>query len=205
MALKKCSGIVALAFGSSLLLISAQAVAQFSQSRSWCENRNGAFSPEVAIKGCDTVISSGKVSEGDLALSHYNRGRAYVSKQDYGRAITDFTDAIRLDPNYSLAYFGRASVYSDKKDYDHAIALDRSWRELRVRLHRTGSKVWLCSRLLWKPARQGARLLRLARRQVLVPNGQIALARFNFACAFAEPWRGLALMTRLFAPPASSN
>lgn len=42
-------------------------------------------------------------------------------KQDYDRAITDATEAIRLDPNHAIAYATRAATYRDKKDYDQAV------------------------------------------------------------------------------------
>ena len=43
-------------------------------------------------------------------------------KHDFDRAIADFTEAIRLDPNPDLAYQWRGDAYSDKGEYDKAIA-----------------------------------------------------------------------------------
>jgi tetratricopeptide (TPR) repeat protein len=43
-------------------------------------------------------------------------------KAVYDRAIADFTQAIRLDPNNANAYRERGNAYSDKGDYDRAIA-----------------------------------------------------------------------------------
>jgi tetratricopeptide (TPR) repeat protein len=43
-------------------------------------------------------------------------------QDDYNRAIADFTQAIRIDPNYALAYSNRGSAYLQKGDYDIAIA-----------------------------------------------------------------------------------
>ena len=37
-------------------------------------------------------------------------------------AISDFNDAIRLDPKYALAYNNRGFAWSVKKDHDKAIA-----------------------------------------------------------------------------------
>jgi len=37
-------------------------------------------------------------------------------------AIADYTQAIRIDPNYASAYNNRGSAYSNKNDYDRAIA-----------------------------------------------------------------------------------
>ncbi|GHT84011.1 hypothetical protein FACS1894137_06500 [Spirochaetia bacterium] len=43
-------------------------------------------------------------------------------KAIYDRAIADFTQAIRLDPNDAGAYCERGNAYVDKQDYDRAIA-----------------------------------------------------------------------------------
>jgi tetratricopeptide (TPR) repeat protein len=43
-------------------------------------------------------------------------------QQAYDKAIEDYTQAIRLDPNSSIAYRERGKAYSDKGDQDKAIA-----------------------------------------------------------------------------------
>jgi tetratricopeptide (TPR) repeat protein len=43
-------------------------------------------------------------------------------KAVYDRAIADYTQAIRLDPNFAEAYNARGNAYHHKKDYDRAIA-----------------------------------------------------------------------------------
>jgi Tfp pilus assembly protein PilF len=43
-------------------------------------------------------------------------------KQSYDKAISDFTEAIRLDPKYALAYYNRHLAYQSKGDYEKAIA-----------------------------------------------------------------------------------
>jgi Tfp pilus assembly protein PilF len=56
------------------------------------------------------------------AVDYFNRGNAYLSKKDYGRAIADYDEALRLNPNYAASYFNRGVAYFSKKDYDRAIA-----------------------------------------------------------------------------------
>ena len=41
---------------------------------------------------------------------------------DYNRAIADYNQALKLDPNYVSAYYSRGNVYYNLKDYDRAIA-----------------------------------------------------------------------------------
>jgi tetratricopeptide (TPR) repeat protein len=62
-------------------------------------------------------------------IAYYYRGLAYFrhgvvndNKGDYDRAIADYTQALRLDPNDANAYYWRGYVYSNKGDYDLAIA-----------------------------------------------------------------------------------
>ncbi len=49
------------------------------------------------------------------------RGTKYNLNSDYDRAIADFNEAIRLDPNSAAAFYGRAAVYYNMGDYDRAI------------------------------------------------------------------------------------
>ena len=54
---------------------------------------------------------------------HYSiRGDAYQWKDDYDRAIADYTQAIRLNPDDAYAYYSRGKAYHWKDDYDRAIA-----------------------------------------------------------------------------------
>ena len=46
----------------------------------------------------------------------------YRDKGDIDRAIADFSEAIRLDPNDAMAFNNRGIAYSDKGDHDRAIA-----------------------------------------------------------------------------------
>ena len=51
-----------------------------------------------------------------------NRANAHRVKGDNDRAIADYTDAIRLDPNFVTAYYNRGVTYRAKGDSDRAIA-----------------------------------------------------------------------------------
>src|SRR5262249_1166922 len=54
------------------------------------------------------------VSEPKDAAAYFKRGSAYRAKEDYDRAIMDYTEAIRLDPNSASAYNNRGLAYQDK-------------------------------------------------------------------------------------------
>ena len=40
-----------------------------------------------------------------------NRGNAYSKKGDYNRAISNYTEAIVLNPNYAIAYYNRGRMW----------------------------------------------------------------------------------------------
>jgi tetratricopeptide (TPR) repeat protein len=56
------------------------------------------------------------------AAFYNSRGSYFYQTEDYDEAISDFGEAIRLDPNDAQAYYNRGSAYDEKKDYDKAIS-----------------------------------------------------------------------------------
>jgi tetratricopeptide (TPR) repeat protein len=51
-----------------------------------------------------------------------NRGLLYEEKGDLDRALREFAEAVRLNPQDSLNYLTRGRAYKGRKDYDKAIA-----------------------------------------------------------------------------------
>jgi len=62
-----------------------------------------------------------KSTSSSTAQDFINSGNTYYDKGDYDRAIVDYTQAIKLDPNYNDAYYNRGNAYFDKGDYNRAI------------------------------------------------------------------------------------
>ena len=65
------------------------------------------------------------------ADAFYDSGKLYHIDGQHELPIQDYTEAIRLDPQYAIAYRGRGVVYSDLgqhqrsiQDYDEAIRPD---------------------------------------------------------------------------------
>jgi tetratricopeptide (TPR) repeat protein len=73
------------------------------------------------IAGCTRAIQDPAESAGNRAIAHHNRGDAYFGMAVLDRALTEFNEAIKLDPKFAAAYLGRGMVYARKSDYDRAI------------------------------------------------------------------------------------
>lgn len=59
---------------------------------------------------------------GAPASVHFNRGVEWYAKNELDRALSEFNEAIRLDPDSASTYCCRGLVWYDKKDLDRAIA-----------------------------------------------------------------------------------
>ena len=53
---------------------------------------------------------------------YFNRGKERGNSKDYSGAISDFTNAIRIKPDYAYAYYNRGFSKNKLKDYLGAIA-----------------------------------------------------------------------------------
>ena len=60
--------------------------------------------------------------DGGGAAEAFQRGVSAYEKDDLDTSIADFTEAIRLDPEFAEAYCGRGISYRNKGEYDKAIA-----------------------------------------------------------------------------------
>jgi tetratricopeptide (TPR) repeat protein len=56
------------------------------------------------------------------AITHYDNGETFRNKSEWALAIKEYTEAIRLNPNYALAYHNRGRAYEGNNDLDRAIA-----------------------------------------------------------------------------------
>jgi tetratricopeptide (TPR) repeat protein len=78
-------------------------------------------SGDAAIADCTRAIQSGRFTGHALALKFSNRGVEWRLKGDYERAISDYDDAIRLDPKYADAWYNRCIAYNRTQKYDLAL------------------------------------------------------------------------------------
>jgi tetratricopeptide (TPR) repeat protein len=68
------------------------------------------------------IMASALFAQSAAAEAAFKRGVEYAGKEEYDAAITHFSEAIRLFPNYADALNERGSAYISRKDHDRAIA-----------------------------------------------------------------------------------
>jgi tetratricopeptide (TPR) repeat protein len=89
----------------------------------------GKAAGEESIAACSRRISSGELAGRDLAVAYRNRAWALESGGNNERAISDYDEALRIDPKYAHALANRATAWRNKGDRDRAIAdLDEAIR-----------------------------------------------------------------------------
>ena len=74
------------------------------------------------IAGCARIIGDRKEPANNRAIAYSNRGAAWYTKGDHDRAVADFSDAIKLNPNFVDAYTNRGLAFREKRDYARAIS-----------------------------------------------------------------------------------
>src|SRR5262249_41070978 len=123
-----------LAFATAVALSPLTRDAAWSLTRQevdWCVNMGNAYPPDMRIAGCTAVIESGQWYGHGLIWAYVNRGLAHATKRDL-RAIADFDEAIKIEPQQTRALFERGRFYAavvgdlDRavQDFDAAIAAD---------------------------------------------------------------------------------
>jgi tetratricopeptide (TPR) repeat protein len=77
-----------------------------------CEQASG----DEPIAACTRAIASGAYQGHDLAKLHYDRAFEYQARRDNDRAIADYSESIRLNPNSAMALYLRGVAKQKKGD-----------------------------------------------------------------------------------------
>ena len=127
---------------------------------------------------------SSREDRSDEALE---RGNAAADRKDYDTAISEFTEAIRLDPQSDGAYHGRASAYADKGEYARAVAdYNEAIRLAPDDPASLTSLAWLLATCPDAGHRDGKRAVELATRACKLSGWKDANDLENLAAGYAE-------------------
>jgi len=85
-----------------------------------CEPREG-FLPRRADRRLCRNSPVRPPNGSNRAGIYTDRGRAYYDKKDYDRAIADYDEALKINPNLVPAYNDRGVAHHDRRDHDRAI------------------------------------------------------------------------------------
>lgn len=73
------------------------------------------------LRGSEKII----IGPNPRSVKSYNKATKFFVKQEFGKAITHYTDAIKWYPAYTKAYLNRAISYARLRDIDNAC---KDWR-----------------------------------------------------------------------------
>jgi tetratricopeptide (TPR) repeat protein len=83
--------------------------------------KDGQHSPE-AIENCTFAITTEPIYGHLLAATYVNRGTMYLGALNYGSAIKDFDDALKVEPNLGVAYVNRGGALIGLRKFKEAEA-----------------------------------------------------------------------------------
>ena len=99
--------------------------------KEWAQCAPGpTVTDDQRIAGCTAIIKAGKAEPVYLSAAYAYRGALYSKRRDFGRAITDFDQTIRLRPvngeksrqaDRADAFDKRGYAYASKGDLDRGI------------------------------------------------------------------------------------
>lgn len=85
-----------------------------------CQDEDKAA--ELRARACTILITTKTIDDSIRAEALLNRGSVQLEAGDADAAIADFTDGIRLNPQYPALYSHRAEAYQEKGQLDLALA-----------------------------------------------------------------------------------
>jgi tetratricopeptide (TPR) repeat protein len=100
----------------TICLIICCCVGAFADELSDCQQEANL---DTAVSSCSLIIEGRAL--GDRASAYKWRGWSYFKKAEYSQAISDYSEAIRLNPADAKSYSNRGDAYNKKGEYNRAI------------------------------------------------------------------------------------
>ena len=104
-----------------LVTLAAAQVDPIVRQAESCGREDGS-AVQQRIAACTAIIRSDRLTPPNRALALIHRGNAYAAERQYGQAITDYDEAIKLNAPDDSAYIQRAIANRAMGNLDAAIA-----------------------------------------------------------------------------------
>ena len=167
------------------LAVPAAALAQSTPDVDICAGTSGTADERIAA--CTRAITSGQLSTASLAITFHNRGVEWSNKRDYDRAIADYNEALRLNPQYAIAYTNRGNAWRDKGDAGRMMAdYDEALRIEPANAARHNTIAWVLATHGNDKVRGGKRAIELAQKACELTAWKVASHIDTLAAAHAE-------------------
>jgi len=114
-------GLFGIAVLAGTFSLTSHASAQLSPQWGTCTGKAGV-DWEEQVKSCTVLIESPFETTDHRVLGYIRRGIAYNNQGKFDSALTDYEEAINLNPKSVQAYYNRGNAYWDKGEDDRAIA-----------------------------------------------------------------------------------
>jgi tetratricopeptide (TPR) repeat protein len=108
--------------GALGILLGAMLLATNGNAQSSAAIKCNSKVPADIIAGCTALITAGKESKQHLAMAYNYRGNVYNDQGQFDKAISDFSNAIKLSPSSATYYFNRGVAYGVSRQFDKSIA-----------------------------------------------------------------------------------
>ena len=76
---------------------------------------------ELQVSACSEAIDSGRWEGEGLAWAYGNRGNAHAALRQPAKALSDYSTAIDLDPDFALSWHNRGLVFAALGDQERAL------------------------------------------------------------------------------------
>jgi len=157
----------------------------------WVQDLNRAIKRKLLTANCTNVADVGAYSayipnvEPPDARSCYDRGLDSYNKGDFDQAISHYTKAIEISPQFINAYYNRALAWAGKGNYDQAITDYTKAMELNPRCVKAyNNMAWLLATCPDKRIRNGAKAVEFAQKAATL-NPKVDILD-TLAASFAE-------------------
>src|SRR5208282_3244510 len=92
-----------------------------AQDRRYCDGMDGA-TPDQRIAGCTAVIQAATDPPQIMSAAFNLRGAGYAAKAQHDRAVADFDQSLRIQPNNVSALFNRCTSRNALAQYQQALS-----------------------------------------------------------------------------------